>query len=131
MLQLHRTFTHSLPLQLLCTIILVASLARFGAHRQGASSTPPSRGDRGDSGVWRGLIRLAGGREAAGPAVAALLGACAGCIGHSLADVFYVVPVRLAWPHTAEFSYPLLLPAKEDFTNRCVAHAAWSSAAAH
>ena len=115
--QLHRTFTHSLPLQVVCTLLLVATLSRWGAHPC-QPGLLRSQGKAGDSAVWRWLINLAGGQEAAGPAVAAMLGACAGCVGHSLADIFYVVPVRLAWPHPAEFSYPLVLPAKEAFTNR-------------
>ncbi len=47
-----------------------------------------------------------------------MLGVAAGALCHVLSDVFYIVPVQLLWPHPAKFSYPLLLPAREDFTPR-------------
>jgi hypothetical protein len=54
----------------------------------------------------------------AGDGVAAVLGVTAGCVAHVLADVFYVVPVQLLWPHPRQFTFPLLLPPREAFTNR-------------
>jgi hypothetical protein len=39
-------------------------------------------------------------------------------VAHVLADVFYVVPVQLLWPHPRQFAFPLLLPPREAFTNR-------------
>lgn len=74
-------------------------------------------------------MRLAGGSRSGGgggcdarvgTAVAAILGVAAGCVGHTLADVFYVVPVSLFWPYPISFSYPLLLPPKEKFTNHLI-----------
>jgi hypothetical protein len=50
-------------------------------------------------------------------ATAGLLGGCIGALCHSLIDVFYVCPVRLAWPHPREWSVPLLLPSKAHFSN--------------
>ena len=111
-----------MPLILLATFVLVALSSKVVSRLRCLAPRESSVTEEAycrDSAVWRGLVRLAGGNEAVcGPAVAAVLGACAGCIGHSLADIFYVVPVRLAWPHTAEFSYPVLLPPKGEFTNR-------------
>jgi len=113
--QLHRTFTHSIPLILLFTLLAVARCRHWpSAHAHSDCPSPDAECNR----VWRSLLWLAGGDACCGAAVAAVLGACCGCLGHTLIDIFYIVPVQLFWPLPREFSYPLLLPAKSDFTNR-------------
>ena len=64
--------------------------------------------------------------------MAAVLGIAAGAVSHVLADIFYVVPVELLWPLPHKFSYPLLLPAREQFTQRlykCVSRRGAAAAA--
>ena len=48
---------------------------------------------------------------------ATLVGLLLGSLTHCIADVFYVVPVSLAWPHPRAWSYPILLPPLAQFTN--------------
>ena len=121
--QLHRTATHSVP------VVVITTLLCIYAARHARSSTlltllapeglPLPRSKRAGLGStpWRALVRLAGGRAHA-DAVAALLGVALGALIHAGLDIFYIVPVRLFWPHPLQFAFPLLLPPKHLLTSR-------------
>ena len=96
LIQLHRTFTHSIPL-----LVLATAAALWGARRLAPLASGLARPVPASVSGWQACVRALsrpGHCEAWMSLTAAyLLGLLGGSLTHVLSDIFYVVPGARPW----------------------------------